>query len=367
MSNELVAIQHTDNPYAIMPVLDVAMAANRRQAVIDYTRRMMIPKVDYGTVPGTGDKPTLLKPGAEKLASLFGLSPDFEPLDSVMDWTGKDHGGEPFFFVRYRCTLRRGDMAVGQGVGSCNSWEKKYRYRKAQRVCPNCGTAAIIKGKNEYGGGWLCFKKADGCGSKFNDGDPAIENQEVGQVKNADPADVVNTIDKMAQKRALVAAVLIAVNASELFTQDVEDYSDVIDGDWEPTVKPAQPQPQTQPVKTAAQPKPAANGKATPVKPAQPQPEPPPADPGPLPDDEQVVYEAAGKEFVTIAAAILETDMATVKTRLQALGYERIPGDKGKRLDAFRRLKTDLGPNVQAELFGEDDIEPEPVKFVDPA
>src|SRR5436305_40562 len=36
-------------------------------------------------------------------------------------------------------------------------------------------------------------------------------------------ADQVNTIQKMAQKRSLVAAVLIAVNASEFFTQDVED------------------------------------------------------------------------------------------------------------------------------------------------
>jgi hypothetical protein len=34
---------------------------------------------------------------------------------------------------------------------------------------------------------------------------------------------VVNTIQKMAQKRALVAATLLATSASEFFTQDVED------------------------------------------------------------------------------------------------------------------------------------------------
>jgi hypothetical protein len=34
---------------------------------------------------------------------------------------------------------------------------------------------------------------------------------------------VVNTIQKMAQKRALVAATLISTSASEFFTQDVED------------------------------------------------------------------------------------------------------------------------------------------------
>jgi hypothetical protein len=43
------------------------------------------------------------------------------------------------------------------------------------------------------------------------------------RVPNPDGADVVNTIQKMAQKRALVAATLIATSASEFFTQDVED------------------------------------------------------------------------------------------------------------------------------------------------
>ena len=43
------------------------------------------------------------------------------------------------------------------------------------------------------------------------------------RIPNPDGADVVNTIQKMAQKRALVAATLIATSASEFFTQDVED------------------------------------------------------------------------------------------------------------------------------------------------
>jgi hypothetical protein len=43
------------------------------------------------------------------------------------------------------------------------------------------------------------------------------------RVPNPDAADVVNTIQKMAQQRALIAATLIAVSASEFFTQDVED------------------------------------------------------------------------------------------------------------------------------------------------
>jgi hypothetical protein len=309
----------------------------------------MVAGTDFGVVPGTGVKPTLLKPGAEKLASLFGLSPRFDIMEREMDWTGEAHGGEPFFFFQYRCTLARGELTVGQGVGSCNSWEKKYRWRQGERVCPECGKPAIIRGKEEYGGGWLCFKKRDGCGYKFAADDPRITGQQVGQVKNPDPADVVNTIDKMAQKRALVAAVLIAVNASELFTQDIEDYSDIVEGDWQPAPpKATQPAPRPAASK-AAPPAPPANGNGGNGHDAP--------DEGPLPADEMTIYEASARDFVNAAAGILETDADTVKARMKALGYASIPGKPDDRLSAYRKLRANLGENVQAALFG---AEPEP-------
>jgi hypothetical protein len=341
MSNDLVTIQQDANPYALMPVLDMDMAMARRQAVINYTRKMLVKGTDFGVVPGTGDKPTLLKPGAEKLASLFGLSPLFEAVDRVMDWTGDAHGGEPFFYVAYRCTLTRGEIVAGQGVGSCNSWEKKYRWRQGERVCPECGKPAIIKGKADYGGGWLCFKKKDGCGYKFADNDPRIVTQQVGQVKNPDPADVVNTIDKMAQKRALVAAVLIAVNASEMFTQDVEDYSDVVDGDWTPAPPQQQPQAKTPP--PAPRPTPATNGNSGNGN-GQ-------SDLGPLADDELTVSEASARDFLNVAAGLLETDADTVKERLHALGYSSIPGKPAGRVDAYRKLRADIGGKADGTLF----------------
>jgi hypothetical protein len=37
-------------------------------------------------------------------------------------------------------------------------------------VCPVCGKDAVIKGKAEYGGGWLCFGKKGGCGAKWPEG-----------------------------------------------------------------------------------------------------------------------------------------------------------------------------------------------------
>jgi hypothetical protein len=117
---------------------------------------------------------------------------------------------------------KRSGTIVGSGVGSCNSHESRYRYRNASRTCPVCGQAAIIKGKAEYGGGWVCFKKKSGCGSKFNDADPAIAGQQVGKVENPDVADLVNTILKMAKKRALIDATLSVTRCSGLFTQDEE-------------------------------------------------------------------------------------------------------------------------------------------------
>ena len=205
-----------------MPALSVTEAVQRRFAIVEFVREAMKPGVDFGCIPGT-PKPTLLKPGAEKLCTLFGLTTRFQIIHSVEDWTGEAHNGEPFFYYLYRCQLWRDERVIAEGDGSCNSFEQKYRWRDAQRVCPHCGKNAIIKGKAEFGGGWLCFVKKGGCGAKFMDGDETIETQPVGRVSNPDVADQVNTIQKMGQKRALVAATLLAVNASEFFTQDEEE------------------------------------------------------------------------------------------------------------------------------------------------
>jgi hypothetical protein len=214
-----------------MPAMTMVDVARRRNMLVEFVKSAMTPGTDFGVIPGTGTKPTLLKPGAEKLNTLFGLSPMFMLLDKVEDWTGEAHGGEMLFYYRYGCSLSRGERLMGSGEGSCNSWEKKYRYRSQDRTCPTCGKATIIKGKAEYGGGFICFTKKGGCGAKFKDTDKAITYQTTGQVKNADIADQINTLQNMAQKRALVAATLIAVNASEFFTQDVEDMQ-TIEGDW---------------------------------------------------------------------------------------------------------------------------------------
>jgi hypothetical protein len=210
--------------------MNLEIAIQRRDQLVGFVQRIMKVDHDFGKIPGT-DKNVLLKPGAEKLCTFFGLAPVFVPTATIQDWGGEEHGGEPLFYYRYKCELYRSGNMIATGEGSCSSRESKYRYRKAERVCPQCGKAAIIKGQAQFGGGWLCFKKKDGCGAKFGDKDPLIINQEVGKVFNPDVADLDNTILKMSQKRALIAAVLIGVNASEFFTQDIEDFveDDVID------------------------------------------------------------------------------------------------------------------------------------------
>lgn len=251
--NETGAIIKADQSGEFLaPVVDVNTAIARYQAVKNFISGVLREGTDYGKIPGAGDKPTLLKPGAEKMCAFFGFTVRFQLVEKVEDWTGEQHAGESFFYYQYRAQLWRGEKLVAEGDGSANSWEKKYRYRNGERVCPNCGKPAIKKSKfaprNKSLGnapGWYCFDKAGGCGAEFAANDAGITNQEIGQVKNPDAADVVNTLQKMAQKRALIAPVLIATNTSDYFTQDIEDFTpmEVIEAHAE-DVKPLPPTPQ---------------------------------------------------------------------------------------------------------------------------
>jgi hypothetical protein len=200
----------------------------------------------YGKIPGT-QKKTLLKAGAEMLCMVFRLAPDFEAVET---WDGEH------LTVRSRCVLVHipTGQSWGTGLGSCSTKESKYAWRKAERKCPRCGVSAIIKGQQKYGGGWVCWKKKDGCDAKFKDGDAAIESQEAGRVPNPDIADQYNTVLKMANKRAHVAATLVVTAASDMFTQDIEDLPEF---NREPIdVTPPKPEPAPEPEKPRAETKP---------------------------------------------------------------------------------------------------------------
>jgi hypothetical protein len=227
----------------------VQLAIAMKHVVMAVSSEVLVENVDFGKIPGT-DKNVLLKPGAERLCSAFKLSPHFEVVSQVEDF---DKG---FFFYRYSCALihRETGEVYGRGIGSCNSQENKYGWRwvsappshlDASTLVTRAGALrepkfAIDKGETggKYGKPaeyWQAFRDAlaNGTarrvdGQKTKDGRP-LEVYEIGgleyRVPNPDVFDLVNTIDKMAQKRALIAATLIATNASEFFTQDMEDFA----------------------------------------------------------------------------------------------------------------------------------------------
>ena len=201
----------------LMPVMDVNTAMVRLREFQSFCDAYLEEGIDgdYGVIPGTKKK-TLLKPGADKLCEVYGLYDEYEMISTVEDW---DKG---LFDYTLTCRLRSrtDDSIAGSGVGSCSSFESKYRWRDSQRKCPTCGAEAIIKGKAEFDGGWLCWGKKGGCGAKFKDKDPLIEQQVIGRVENPDIVDTKNTVLKMAKKRAKIDAVIGVTRSSGIFTQD---------------------------------------------------------------------------------------------------------------------------------------------------
>lgn len=235
MSAEPVEVVTESQAIILRPSMAVGQAMSVKdildqvKLIQDVMRSVMKEGEHFGTIPGCGDKKTLLQPGAQKLTMTFRLAPAYEIQEVNLERGHKEY--------RVTCTLK--SMAsgsfVGQGVGCCSSMESKYRYRGGARKCPECGKETIIKGKAEYGGGWLCWAKKGGCGAKWEDGTEAIESQSIDKIENENPADTFNTVLKMAKKRAFVDATITATAASDIFTQDIgDDEGDNGNGDEPP-------------------------------------------------------------------------------------------------------------------------------------
>lgn len=241
-----------------MPALTLADAKVRYDEMRTFIRGQMEAGTDFGTIPGT-EKDTLYKPGAEKLKTFFGLSTSFETEKQIENWEDES----PFFYYLEKCRVYRGDTLIAEASGSANSKETKYRYRwvSEDQVPPQFldqkdtlvkrgGKEGVFRWqyeKRETGGKygklelyWQKFDDAlqDGTAREYqkeqhwknNETAPYIEIESYQyRIPNDEVFTLVNTIKKMAQKRAFVAAILIAVNASDFFTQDVEDMADVID------------------------------------------------------------------------------------------------------------------------------------------
>lgn len=167
--------------------LTVDDVVNQTRKIQEVMSRVMKKNTHYGVIPGC-DKPSLYKPGAEKLLLTFRLRPEFhtdlnaEDPNATIDWTRivtdkktgkkKEIQGTTKGYFEYKslCTLVHiisNEIFVQDASGSCNNFEKRYRW--------------------------------------------------------ANPNDIKNTVRKMSEKRSLVAAVLMALAVSDIFTQDIED------------------------------------------------------------------------------------------------------------------------------------------------
>ena len=228
---DIVEVNATASSPMVPGDLSQAMeqAQKNIQAIHQYVKENFKEGVDFGSPFPGSDRPSLLKPGAEKFNLLFNARPQYEVVRRVED---RDSG---YCFYHIKCFLvnKANGAIIGEGDGSSNAYEGKYRWRNAERVCPSCKTSAIIKGRKEYGSGWLCWSKKGGCGTKFQDNDSQIVDQAAGRIENPDLADVWNTVLKIASKRAHVAATLSTGGVSGLFTQDGEDSGPGLTGDYE--------------------------------------------------------------------------------------------------------------------------------------
>jgi hypothetical protein len=168
--------------------------------VQEVMRAVMKPDVHYGKIPGT-PKPTLLKPGAEVLCVSFRIADEY----AVEDLSTPD-------MIRYRvtCTGKHqiSSVVLGSGMGEASSSEEKYKWRKAVNHDEWEETPPAMRRK----------KHARGKG-----GDSYVQEQ-----VRTEPADLANTVLKMANKRAKVAMVLNVTAASDMFSQDLEDMEDAL-------------------------------------------------------------------------------------------------------------------------------------------
>lgn len=152
----------------------------------------------YGKIPGCGNRPALLKPGAEKLMMTFRLAAD----PQVQEIPTED--GITFRVV-CRVTNQATALFLGAGIGECSSREEKYNWRSA--ICDEEYDATPDDRKRVK---WA---------KKWENGKQ--KPYQIRQVRT-NPADMANTILKMAKKRALVDAILTVTAASDIFAQHGE-------------------------------------------------------------------------------------------------------------------------------------------------
>lgn len=222
MEKELITISGNS---PTLTAVDIRKQVNLIQSVME---SVMKEGEHYGVIPGCGNKKTLLKSGAEKLAMTFRLGAKFEELQGSTE-------GDDFICYKINCELFHiptGNI-VGNGRGTCNSKEKKFRTRAVYANKATEEEKAIGKEEKRTGdrGPYSVY------------------------IIPQDPWDVQNTLYKMATKRAMVAAIINATGASDIFSQDLEEMPEgtVLENEHQPpqstkpNVEPPKPKSETPP------------------------------------------------------------------------------------------------------------------------
>lgn len=239
-----VVVNRGADPLRYLGTMSLAEFTGEMEAIRSGTDRiaaiyknLLRADIDYGVIPGTKN-PSLLQPGAERLAMIARLVPQHQQRILTVA-----HAGHPDELVVHTTTLLHFESldgpVKGSAVASCSSYEERYRWRTKERECPKCGKPSIIKGNPQYAprthgregsvlpgydqGGWLCWKKKDGCGATFADNDLGVTGQAAGKVENEEPHALINTLVQISAKRGFVGAVRHTLGITDLFTQDIED------------------------------------------------------------------------------------------------------------------------------------------------
>jgi len=137
-------------------------------------REVLEDGIDYGTVPGVKDL-FLFDPGASKVRDFFDTYPEHHILSHTVD------DGLITIMMEAKLIFRKTDQVVASGVGACSMKESRYRYR-------------WVENPEDYGCNAAdCRKRKDKYVTKY-------------RVPNPDVEELVNTIIKIAAKRAEVDA-----------------------------------------------------------------------------------------------------------------------------------------------------------------
>lgn len=190
--NEMITINQQAQ-VTLVPTFETSLSEvkSRLDLLQEFVKSYMVPDEDYGIIPGT-DKPSLLKPGAEKLCDIYGFSKKVDIINKIEDYTGKGFPEELVIMV--------------------NEWVngKKTKVEKRIKVKAYFEYEVRVTLTNKRTG----LLEAEGLASCNT-----LESKYITQ----DPYSVKNTILKMAKKRALVDATLSATRTSGLFSQDMDE------------------------------------------------------------------------------------------------------------------------------------------------